>query len=149
MFWNDIQGKSNGVFKRRTAVKRSTFQKMGAVVKQHIALHRKHPTRGAPPKAAVEDWLLMLLLYYREYRTFLHTATSFGYSESQAQRIIRTLEEILIRSKEFRLPGKKALLYLREERFAGDVGESPVERPKKSKGAIIPVKRKGIRIRYN
>ncbi len=147
MFWEDLQTKSQGQFKRLTGVKRSTFEKMVSVVKEHTLAKRRHATKGTPPKRSIEDKVLMLLMYYRQYRTFLHTATSFGYSESQAQRIIGTLEEILIRSKELRLAGKKALLYLREERFAGDVGESAVERPKKSKGAITAVKTKGTPIK--
>ena len=110
MFWKDVQGKSGGVFKRLTGVKRSTFEKMVEVVKEHIALSRRHPTKGAPPKVSVEDQLLMMLMYYREYRTFLHTATSYGYSEAQGWRIIRKMEGVLIRSGAFRLPGKKALL---------------------------------------
>lgn len=147
MFWQEVQKQSNGVFKRLTGVKRSTFEKMVSVVREHKVQKRKHPTRGAPPKATVEDQLLMLLMYYRQYRTFLHTATSFGYSESQGWRIVRRIEDILIRSGVFRLPGKKALLKL-EGGLLGkivvvDVGESPVERPKKSNGAITPVKRSG------
>ena len=147
MFWEQLQTKSQRQFKRLTGVKRTTFEKMVQVVQQHILEKRKHISKGSPPKRSLEDKVLMLLMYYREYRTFLHTATTYGYSESQGCRIIRTLEEILVRSKEFRLPGKKALLYLRAERFCGDVGESPIERPKKSKSAIIPVKRKGIPIK--
>ncbi len=147
MFWEDLQTKSQRQFKRLTGVKRSTFEKMVTIVEQYVLQKRRHATKGKPPKRTPEDKVLMLLMYYREYRTFLHTATTYGYSESQGQRIIRTLEEILIRSKEFRLPGKKALLYLREERFAADVGESPIERPKKSSGAIIPVKRSGTPIK--
>ena len=136
MFWKDLQGKSAGVFKRLTWVKRCTFEKMVDVVQAHIALRRKHPTRGAPPKAAVEDQLLMMLMYYREYRTFLHTATSYRYSESQGWRIVRKTEDILVKSGVFRLPGKKALLKMEGEVLGKiiivDVGESPVERPKKT-----------------
>ncbi len=149
MLWKDVQGKPGGVFKRLTGVKRSTFEKMVEVVKQHIALSRKHPTRGAPAKAAVEDQLLMMLMYYREYRTFLHTATSYGYSEAQGWRIVRKVEAILLRSGVFRLPGRKALLKIEGEVLGKivvvDVGESPVERPKKSSGATTVVKRSGIR----
>ncbi|MBD0367435.1 MAG: transposase family protein, partial [Flavisolibacter sp.] len=129
--------RSQRQFKRLTGVKRSTFEKMVAIVKQHRRDKRKHATKGSPAKRSIEDKVLMLLMYYREYRTFLHTATTYGYSEAQAQRIIRALEEILIKSREFRLPGKKALLYLREECFIVDVGESPVERPKEAKALLL------------
>ncbi len=148
MYWKDLQGKSGEVFKRLTGVKRNTFEKMVEVVQAHIAQRRKHPTRGAPAKATVEDQLLMMLMYYREYRTFLHTATSYGYSESQGWRIVRRMEDMLIRSGVFRLPGKKALLKMQGAVLGKivvvDVGESPVERPKKSSGATTQAKRKGI-----
>ena len=148
MFWEEVQRKSNSVFKRLTGVKRSTFEKMVASVQEHKAGHRKHPTRGKPCKASPEDHLLMMLMYYREYRTFLHTATSYGYSESQGWRIVRRMEDILIKSGAFRLPGKKALLNMEGEVLGKmiivDVGESPVERPKKSSVAITQAKRKDI-----
>ncbi|MBD0351703.1 MAG: IS5 family transposase [Flavisolibacter sp.] len=146
MFYKDVQSKSAGVFKRLTGVKRSTFEKMVSVVKEHLWRKRKHPSRGAPPKAAVEDQVLMMLMYYREYRTFLHTATSYGYSESQGWRIVRRMEDILIKSGVFRLPGKKVLLKM-ESGLLGkllvvDVGESPVERPKKKQRRYYSGKKK-------
>jgi hypothetical protein len=121
---------------------------MVQVVKAQTLAKRKHPTKGSPAKRCLEDQLLMLLMYYREYRTFLHTATTYGYSEAQAFRIIRRLEELLIQSKAFHLPGKKALLRL-ESGLLGkimvvDVGECPVERPKKNSGATILAKRENI-----
>ena len=147
MFWQEVQKKPAGVFKRLTGVRRSTFAKMVDVIQQYNALNRKHPTRGAPLKVSVEDQLLMLLMYFREYRTFLHTATSYGYSESQGWRIVRKLEEILVKSGVFRLPGKKDLLRMEGSSLSRlvivDVGESPVERPKKSSGATTAVKRSG------
>jgi transposase len=149
MFWEEVQKKSKGVFKRLTGVKPSTFDKMVRVVKQHTLARRKHATKGAPAKTSLEDQLLMLLMYYREYRSFLHTATTYGYSESQGYRIIRRLESLLIKSRELRLPGKKALLYLRQEQFIVDVGECPLERPKKNKSVITQAKRKSIPIKYS
>lgn len=145
MFWNDLQGKSASVFKRLTGVGRATFDKMVEVVEQHLALTRKHPTRGRPPKASTEDQVLLMLMYYREYRTFLHTATTYGYSESQGWRIVRRLEEVLVKSGVFRLPGKKALLALDGAALGClvlvDVSESAVERPKKSSAATTRAKR--------
>lgn len=88
----------------------------------------------------------MTLMYDREYRTFLHTATSYGYSESQGWRIVRKREDLLIQSGVFRLPGKKALLKMTGAVLGKislvEVGESPVERPKKSSGVITAAKRK-------
>ena len=84
MFWEDLQRKSQGQFKRLTGVKRSTFEKMVMIVEQHVLQKRRHATKGSPAKRTLEDKVLMLLMYYREYRTFLHTATTYGYSESRA-----------------------------------------------------------------
>ena len=152
MYWKDLQGKSAEVFKRLTGVKRNTFEKMVEVVQAHISQRRKHPERGAPAKARVEDQLLMMLMYYREYRTFLHTATSYGYSESQGWRIVRRMEDILIKSRAFRLPGKKPLLSVEGavvvKIVVVDVGESPVERPKKSSCAITQATRKVIHKKF-
>lgn len=145
MYWNDLKEKPDGVFKRLTGVRRPTFEQMVEVVGRHLALHRKHPSRGAPPKTALADQVLMLLMYYREYRTFLHTATTYGYSESQGFRIVRRMEDILIQSGVFRLPGKKALLAAEGAVFQSgvivDVSESAVERPKKSSAATTRAKR--------
>ena len=52
----------------------------------------------------------MTFEYLREYRTYAAIGASFGLSESNAYENIRWVESILVNSKEFRLPGKKALL---------------------------------------
>jgi hypothetical protein len=56
---------------------------------------------------------------------------------------IRWIEDTLIKSKEFSLPGRKALLKsdMEFEVVMIDVTESPVERPKKSSGDIIPARK--------
>jgi hypothetical protein len=146
MHWKDIQQLSAGQFQRLTGVKRPTFDQMVLVVQEYISQVRKHPKRGKPPKLQLEDQLLMMLMYLREYRTFFHTAITYGISEGQCCRIIRKLESILVNSKTFRLPGRKALLQsdMQWEVLVIDVGESPVDRPKKNSDGIIPAKRKGI-----
>ncbi|KAM3096896.1 transposase family protein [Phormidesmis sp. 146-35] len=51
------------------------------------------------------------------------------------ERIVRKIENILIQSREFRLPGQKAL-YSSEPEWnilLVDVSESPIERPKKQR----------------
>ena len=157
MIWKKLPPKiSNGQFKRLTGVKRSTFEKMCFIIKTTKAQRRKHPNRGKEPTHCIEDQLLMMLMYNREYRTYLHIATDYGISESQCWRIIRDIENILIGSKAFRLPGKKALTNpiaigssVKWSVVLVDVGESPIERPKKNSGGIIPVKRKSIPTKPN
>lgn len=144
MRWKEIQQLPAGRFQRLTGVKRATFEKMLSVINEHNSRTRKHPTRGKPPKLQKEDQLLMMLMYLREYRTFFHIAASYGISEGQCFRIIRKLESILVSSEVFHLPGRKALSQgdNQWEVLVIDVGESPVERPKKNSGGITPAKRK-------
>ena len=145
MEWTSVKKLGNEDFRRIAGVKRSTFEQMLLVIEDYELLHRKHPKRGRPSKLTAENKLLMMLMYYREYRTFFHTAGSYGISEGQCFRIIVKLENILIQSGLFKLPGKKALLPSQHdwEVVLTDVSESSVERPKKNSGAITQGKRKG------
>jgi len=130
---------SKSQFQRLTGVKRRTFDKMCFIVKAVKQQRRKHPNRGRESKLDVEDQLLMILMYHREYRTYMHIAVDYGISESQCWRIINDLENILIQSKAFSLPGKKALVKsnIKWSVVLVDVAESPVERPKKNSAGII------------
>ena len=91
-----------------------------------------------------------MLMYYREYRTFFHISVTYGISEAQCWRIVRKLEDILIKSELFHLPGKKQLTNtdMDWEVVVIDVGESPIERPKKNSGTITRAKRSGIHGRH-
>ena len=81
----------------------------------------------------MEDRLLLTLEYLREYRTYFHIANSYGIHETTAIRISRWVEEALVKSQEFSLPGRKALLKsdMEYEVILVDATESSCERPKK------------------
>ena len=132
-------------FRRITGVKRKTFWKMIELLE--IAHAKKHERRGRNPKLCMEDRLLMALEYWREYRSYAHIGASFGLDESNVQRTVKWVEDVLIRSGVFKLPGKKALLRpdAQYETVLIDVTESPIERPKKDSGDTIPAKRNGTR----
>jgi hypothetical protein len=152
MLWKNVPSNlSNGQFRRLTGVKRSTFEKMCFIIKTVKQQRRKHPKRGKVPTLCVEDQLLMMLMYNREYRTFMHIAADYGISESQCWRIVKDIEDILIQSNAFRLPGKKELVKsdVRWSVVLVDVAESPIERPKKNSGGIIQAKRRSIPIRHS
>jgi Helix-turn-helix of DDE superfamily endonuclease len=152
MRWKNLPSNlSNGQFQRLTGVKRSTFEKMCFVIKATKEQRRKHANRGKVPKLCVEDQLLMMLMYNREYRTFMHIAADYLISESQCWRIVKDIEDILIQSKAFSLPGKKELTKstVRWEVVLIDVGESPIERPKKNSAPITQGKRKSIPTKHS
>ena len=124
-------------FKRLTGVQRETFEKMLAVVENGLR------DFGRPTKLSRADQLLMTLMYWREYRTEFHIAQSYGISEATVCRTIQKVENALVRSGKFRLPGKKALQSSDTvfEVVLVDVSEQAVERPKKAKNGITAAKR--------
>ena len=94
---------------------------------------KKKAKGGRKSKLSIEDQLLMALEYIREYRTYFHIATNYGISESVAYKIIRWVEDTLIKHPAFALPGRKVLLRsdIEYEVVLIDASESPIERPKK------------------
>lgn len=118
-------------FKRLTGVRKTTFIEMITVVKE--AENKRTSRRGKPSHLSIEDRLLMTLEYLREYRTYFHLGQSYGLSERACYRNCRWIEDTLIKSKTFSLPGKKALLKSNAEFeiILIDATETPIERPKK------------------
>ena len=109
---------------------------------------KKKRARGArAKKLTIEQMLRITLEYLREYRTYFHIANSYGISESNCYYTIRFVEEALIKSGRFKLPARKALLKsdVEYEVILIDASESPIERPKKSKGNTIQERRRDIR----
>lgn len=128
-------------FKRYCGVEPETFKRMVELVSQRLTKTRRKA--GRPPKLSVEDQVLLTLEYWREYRTLFHLATSWGLHESNVCRVIRRVEDILTKSRAFKLPGKKKLQLAHHEIefIVVDVTETPVERPKKSKKPTTAAKR--------
>jgi len=120
-------------FKRLTGVRKDTFTVMSSIVRE--AENKRMSRGGKPPHLGVEDRLLMTLEYLREYRTYFHLGKSYGLSESTCYTNCRWIEDTLIKSRAFSLPGKKVLLKNDEqwEIILVDATESPIERPKKKR----------------
>ena len=137
MRYEEIKDRNDKDFKRLTGVEHQTFKHMVAVLESEM------PTFGRPPKLSRADQLLMTLMYWREYRTQFHIAQAYRVSESAVCRTIHKVEEALLNSGQFRLPGKKALQPSDTviEIVVVDVTEQPIERPKKSNGGTTVVRR--------
>lgn len=123
-------------FRRITGVKRKTFDKMIEILTEAEKI--KKAEGGRPNKLSLENRLLMALEYLREYRTYAHIAASYGLGESNAYTAIKWIEDTLVKSKEFRLPGRKVLAKsdCEYEVVLIDATESPIERPKKNSASI-------------
>ena len=119
-------------FRRLTGVKRTTFEKMIEILIEKEL--EKNKLGARPNKMSLEERLLMWLEYMREYGTYFHIATKHKISESTCFRNCVWIEDILIKSKEFKLPNKKEFVNnLNIETVIVDASESPIQRPKKSK----------------
>lgn len=142
MKFEQIKEESADDFRRLTGIKRTTFDVMISILSEAEALLKAQG--GKPNKLGIEDRLLMTLEYLREYRTYFHISRSYGISESACYRNIRWVENTLIKSGKFSLPGRKALLKsdVEYEVVLIDATESPIERPKKNKNTSIREKRK-------
>ena len=141
MSYEQIKDLRPAEFKRYCGVEPDTFRRMAELVSNRLTKMRRRT--GRPPKLSVEDQVLLTLEYWREYRTLFHLATSWGLHESNVCRVIRRVEDILTKSRAFKLPGKKVLRPADHqiEFIVVDVAETPVERPKKSKKPITAAKR--------
>ena len=140
MRYETIKQLKDTEFKRLTGVQRETFAEMLKVVENGLR------DFGRPPKLSRADQLLLTLMYWREYRTEFHIAQSYGVSEATVCRTIRKVEDVLVRSKKFRLPGKKVLQPSDTvfEVILVDASEQPVERPKKARKHTTAAKRDDI-----
>lgn len=150
MKYNIIKEFGANKFRRLTGVKRSTFEKMIDILKE--AETNKKSRGGKPNGLCMEDRLLMMLEYNREYGTYFHVGSSYGVSESACYRNIRWIEDTLVSHPDFALPGRKALLSQPAEVYqlvTIDSTETPIERPKKSRNVFTLAKRKGTPSRRN
>lgn len=145
MRYETIETLKDEDFKRSTGVSRAMFEKMIAVVRAGLR------DFGRRPKLTREDQLLMTLMYWREYRTEFHIGLTYGVSEATVCRTIKKVENVLMKSGEFRLPGRKALQPSDTliEVVLIDATEQPIERPKKSNDSTIAAKRSGIPKKHN
>ena len=127
MKYIDSKKLSETQFKRYTGISWSTFDLMTEQLKMLV------PAKGRPSKLSVEDQILLCLSYWREYRTLFHVATSYGVSEPTASRIVRHVEDCLIKSNLLNLPKN-----LPEGEgidwnvVTVDATETPIQRPKKT-----------------
>ena len=144
MTYEQFKSLKPSAFKRRCGVHRDTFEQMVEILRPHLDRRGK---RGGQAKLDVEDQLLVVLEYWREYRTQFHIATSWGLSESAVCRLIHKVETLLMGSGKFRLPGKKQLYQNADtwDVLVVDVTETPIERPQKNRGPITVARRSGTR----
>lgn len=124
-------------------VTKTIFDQMLEILEE--TFRQEHCRGGRPPKLSVLDKLVIMLGYYRDYRTMESIAFDYGVSKSTVYESIRWAEDALIKSHQFSLPSKKALIdHLDIEVVFVDATECEIERPQKNRNAIIPGRKKDI-----
>ena len=104
MTYEKVKNLNPEEFKRFCGVYPETFKYMVKVLAAEKVLQKKS---GRPSKLSLEDQILMTLEYLREYSTYFHLAINWEINETTALRITRKVENILIKSGLFNLPGKR------------------------------------------
>lgn len=140
MNYEDVRNLKLGDFKRLCGVTKETFSAMCEVVSEH----KQQTRRGRKSNLSIENQVLLTLSFWREYRTLFHLGSDWGLHESNVSRLVRRIEDILIKSGKFSLPGKKRLLETEALKYTIiDVTEREIERPKKNSGDFIRVRKSG------
>ena len=75
MTYEQLKHLKPSIFKRKCGVRCETFEQMVELLRPYLDRTGK---RGGQCKLNVEDQLLLVLEYWREYRTQFHIATSWG-----------------------------------------------------------------------
>lgn len=140
MNYEDVKNLKNGDFKRLCGVTKETFAAMCQVVIEHKQRH----SRGRKSNLSIENQVLLTLSFWREYRTLFHLGRDWKLHESNVSRLVRRIEDILIKSGKFALPGKKRLLADDSIKYTIiDVTESLIERPKKNRSDFTAARKSG------
>ncbi len=140
MTYEDVKNLKDGDFKRLCGVTKETFAAMCEVVIEAKQLNR----RGRKSNLSIENQVLLTVSFWREYRTLFHLGRDWQLHESNVSRLVRRIEDILVKSGKFALPGKKRLLEGEAIKYTiVDVTESPIERPKKNKNGFTAARKSG------
>lgn len=129
-------------FKRHTGVYPEVFYEMHSALLEWEAAKKKP---GRPPVLALNVQLVVTLEFWREYRTSFHLGQEWGVYETTAQRTLERVEDALLGSGKFSLPGKRALKSEKQvwNAVLVDVSEVACEQPKKSSGRGTAARRSG------
>lgn len=133
-----LDAKSEDVFYELLGVRRFLFQfLLDILTEDRDSLHQKG---GRPWKLTIFDYLVIMLLYMKQYTTMQMIAEIYGINKSTVSRIYKATSSVLLASGKVILPditdAKPGELILI------DATETEINRPKKNRKNTIPVKRK-------
>lgn len=130
-------------YQKYFGVTRATFDKMLEILEDADRYKRRNGER--PSVLSVLDKLVIMLQYYREYRTMDNIAFDYGTNKSTVYYAIRWSEETLIKDKTFHLPSRKKMLEDTSIKvIVADATECEIERPQKNRKITIQARKKDI-----
>ena len=130
-------------YQKYFGVNKATFDKMFEILED--ADRYKHRKGGRPSVLSVLYKLVIMLQYYREYRTMENIAFDYQTNKSTVYYAIKWAEDTLIKNKTFHLPSRKKLLEDTSiEIIVVDATEVEIERPQKNRKNTIQERKKDI-----
>ena len=131
-------------FTRLVGVGYGTFEIILEKLKAEIISYKQAKPmrqRGLTSSLAIEDQLLLTLIYLRQYHTFLQLGEMFSISESYAFKRYQYISKRLLKALD--LPNDQALT-AENLKVVADVSEQPIERPVKKQKSYYSGKKKDI-----
>lgn len=125
MMYEDLEKFSDAEFKRATGVKREVFEFQVAILED--AYKEEHKKGGRPRKLSMEDTLLLMYAYLRDYTTYLKLGLYFHLDESNSYRDSKWAESVL---SEYMTEDFDISKLDKDKEYLIDVTECAVERPK-------------------
>jgi hypothetical protein len=122
--------KDEKAFARISGLKRALFEDLYVRVWERAEERkREHPMRkrGRKTEMSLENKLLLMLIYYREYHTCLSLSKTFGISEAYASKLIHRMGRLV--AEALPLGGKGTTHHADIKTVLIDASEQPIERP--------------------
>jgi IS5 family transposase len=114
------------------------MEKLHPIWEKQVISRYKRPGRHC--KLALEDMVLMLLLYYRSYSTQFFIGHLFGLDDSRVCRLIQRLEPLL--ANVMAISKRRELSQEELDSLIIDATEQPMERPKRDQKPYYSGKKK-------
>jgi hypothetical protein len=120
-------------FARISGLKKLLFDILKQRVSEQILMHQQanpKSTRGIKSTMSLENKLLLMLMYYRNYYTYLSLSEMFGISEGYANKTVHRMSKLVVKA----LPlGRKRKLESEDiKTVLIDASEQRIERPQKN-----------------
>lgn len=138
--------KDEKAFVRISGLKRGLFEDLYVLIWECLEQQRQeHPMkkRGRKTEMSLENKLLLMLIYYREYHTCLSLSKTFGISEAYASKLIHRMGRLV--AETLPLSGKGTTHHADIKAVLIDASEQPIERPQRKQRAYYSGKKNSYR----